>query len=102
MLGLTVVNFALLAVLVAVWGYTMVTARRIASASPDGEAPRPRRPVKGLTLGGMVLWFISASLPDPGLRAVLYYGGWACVYADAGWYLWALKRLDRGASRNLD
>jgi hypothetical protein len=95
-------DLVLLAALIGVWFVILRTAKRLAVGYPPGDAPRPHRPIKGLTIGGMVLWFISANIPDPSLRSAVFYLGWAVVFGDAAWYLWALRRLDRRAPRNLD
>ncbi|MGE3857857.1 MAG: hypothetical protein AB7G21_12950 [Dehalococcoidia bacterium] len=96
------VDVVLLAALIGLWVFILRTARRLAAADPAGTAPRPRRPMKGLTLAGMVLWFVSANIADPSTRAGVFYLGWVLVFGDAAWYLWALRRLDRPEARNLD
>lgn len=95
-------DVALLVALIATWIVILRETKRQAAAYAPEAAPRPHRPIKGLTLAGMVLWFISASIPDTGLRTAVFYFGWTCVFGDAAWYLWALRRLDRRAPRNLD
>lgn len=92
----TILDGALIVGLVAIWVTIFFTARRLAKASP-GTPVRPRRPVKGLTLIGMALWFTAASVEDAGTRSLVFYLGWAFVLIDSGWYLWALKRLERQA-----
>ena len=102
MSALVIFDLALLVALIAIWIVILREARGLAAEYAPETAPRPRRPIKGLTLVGMVLWFISASIPDPGMRTAVFYFGWTCVFGDAAWYLWALRRLDRRVPRNLD
>ena len=90
----TILDGALIVSLVALWVSILITSRRLARASPETPV-RPRRPVKGLTLIGMALWFTAASVEDTGTRTLAFYLGWAFVLIDSGWYLWALKRLER-------
>ncbi len=90
----TILDGALIVGLIGMWVTILLTARRLAKASP-GTPVRPRRPIKGLTLIGMALWFTAASVEDVGTRTLVFYVGWAFVLLDSAWYLWALRRLER-------